>query len=373
MLSAGVIGSYVKKHEKRVPIHPEHLASIPPQLRERLVFEQGYGERFGVSDEQLRAFCRVASRDEVIRQPLVVLAKPVQADLQEMSQGATLWGWAHCVQNPGVVQAAIERKLTVMTWEGMNVWSDSGAWQSHVFSKNNEIAGYAGVLHALSLRGTTGHYGRERKAVIIHLGSVGKGALKALIALGIGNITVVVRKRSADLPALKAVRYLELDDSDPNHLTLQMDHGTRPLIEELASADVIVNAILQDTDRPLMFVREHNIATLKKSSLIVDVACDTGMGFAFARPTTFEEPMLKIGDLYYYAVDHTPSYLWESATWEISSALLPFLSDALAGPGDCERNTVLRRAVEMRDGVILNEKIATFQKRSMQYPHPILR
>jgi alanine dehydrogenase len=371
MLSTGIVGSYAKKHEKRVPIHPEHLPSIPPRLRERLVFERGYGERFGFSDEQLAAFCRVAPRDEVIRQPLVVLAKPVQSDLEEMTPGATLWGWAHCVQNRGVVQAAIDRKLTLITWEAMNVWGENGSWQSHIFSKNNEIAGYAGVLHALSLRGTTGHYGQQCKAVIIHLGSVGRGALKALTALGISDITAIVRKHSGNLPSQASVRCLEFNDSDSQHLTLRAEGGTRPLIEELASANVIVNAILQDTDRPLMFVRNDEISRLKKRALIVDVACDAGMGFPFARSTTFDEPMLKIGELHYYAVDHTPSYLWNSATWEISTALLSFMNDALEGRAGWERNPVLRRAIEMRDGVILNEKIATFQKRSMQYPHPV--
>ena len=37
-------------------------------------------------------------------------------------------------------------------------------------------------------------------------------------------------------------------------------------------------------------------------------------------------------DVHYYAVDHSPSYLWNSATWEISEALLPFLRTVLAGP-----------------------------------------
>ena len=34
----------------------------------------------------------------------------------------------------------------------------------------------------------------------------------------------------------------------------------------------------------------------------------------------------------YYAVDHSPSYLWDAATWEISEALLPFLPTVMAGP-----------------------------------------
>ena len=69
----------------------------------------------------------------------------------------------------------------------------------------------------------------------------------------------------------------------------------------------------------------------RPGSLIVDVSCDRGMGFTWARPTTFEEPTFVVGDnITYYAVDHTPSYLWNSATWENSEALLPFV-ETLAG------------------------------------------
>ena len=38
------------------------------------------------------------------------------------------------------------------------------------------------------------------------------------------------------------------------------------------------------------------------------------------------------GHVDYYAVDHSPSYLWNSATWEISEALLPFLETCCRVP-----------------------------------------
>ena len=54
------------------------------------------------------------------------------------------------------------------------------------------------------------------------------------------------------------------------------------------------------------------------------MSCDEGMGFEWARPTSFDDPMLTVATgVHYYAVDHSPSYLWDSATWEISEALIP--------------------------------------------------
>ena len=113
-----------------------------------------------------------------------------------------------------------------------------------------------------------------------------------------------------------------------------------------------------------------DLAAFRPGSLIVDVSCDEGMGFSWARPTTFTDPTFTVGDnITYYAVDHSPSYLWNAATWEISEALLPYLSDALDGPDAWKKDPTLKRAIEIQDGRILNPDILAFQNRSSEYPH----
>lgn len=102
----------------------------------------------------------------------------------------------------------------------------------------------------------------------------------------------------------------------------------------------------------------------------LDVFCDEGMGFEWARPTMFDNPMFAVGDnIRYYAVDHSPSYLWDSATWEISESLLPFLRVILGGPTSWTSDETIRRAIEIRDGVVINPDILAFQHRAQQYPH----
>ena len=49
----GVIGTSRKEDERRVPIHPEHLKRLPEDIRKHLVFEEGYGLPFDVSDEEI--------------------------------------------------------------------------------------------------------------------------------------------------------------------------------------------------------------------------------------------------------------------------------------------------------------------------------
>jgi alanine dehydrogenase len=119
-----------------------------------------------------------------------------------------------------------------------------------------------------------------------------------------------------------------------------------------------------------MFVTRDELRSFAPGSLFVDVSCDEGMGFEWARPTSFAEPMFALGQaMHYYGVDHSPSYLWNSATWEISEALIPHLRTVMDGHGAWERDETIRRAIEIRDGVIRNPKILSFQRRSAEFPH----
>ncbi|KPK85137.1 MAG: hypothetical protein AMJ81_04080 [Phycisphaerae bacterium SM23_33] len=368
MLTIGVIATSRKPHEGRVAIHPAHLGLIPAEIREHLIFQRGYGRRFGVADERIAAGGGgMAGRDEIFdRADIILLPKPMLEDLQRMREGGVLWGWAHCVQNPFLTQTAIDRRLTLIAWESMNEWGPGGERQRHVFEKNNEIAGYAAVLHALGLVGVDGHYGPSRKALVIHFGCVSRGAVRALQAHGFNDITVFTLTPPDVLPdRVTGVECRRLRRGQDNRvMVIEPDGAAHSFIHDLAAADIIVNGMWQDTDRPLMFLREDEVRRLKPGSLIIDVSCDAGMGFPFSAPTTFDQPVRGVGQVSYYAVDHTPSYLWHSASWEISKALLPYLPVVMAGPEEWEKNQTIRRAIEIRDGVIQNPKILSFQRRS---------
>ena len=80
--------------------------------------------------------------------------------------------------------------------------------------------------------------------------------------------------------------------------------------------------------------------------------------------------MFSLGDgLHCYAVDHSPSLLWNSATWEISGALSPPPAHRACEDRAWEADETIRRAIEIRDGVVQNPKILSFQGRAATFPH----
>ena len=246
-----------------------------------------------------------------------------------------------------------------------------------MFHKNNELAGYSAVTHALTLRGTTGAFGRRLSAAVISFGATARGAVTALFALGVHEVTVLTHRSVAAVAAPMAPARLvhyERDPIEPQRARTVSGNVERPIGEYLAEFDIVVNCILQDTDQPLMFVTTDELHLYEPGRLIVDVSCDEGMGFEWAKPTSFADPMFTVGDgVHYYAVDHTPSLLWNVATWEISEALIPFLGVVMSGPEAWDESLTIHRAIEIREGVIQNEKILTFQSRAAEYPHRLGR
>jgi len=375
LLTLGLLASSSMENEHRLPIHPRHLDRIEPDVRARMIVERGYADAFQLEPDYVEARVgRVAERAEVIeRADVLLLPKPQAADVAALPEGRVLWGWPHCVQDAELTQMAVDRRLTLIAFEAMNHWTAGGDFSLHVFHQNNELAGYCSVLHALTLIGWTGVYGPRLSAVVIGFGATARGAVTALKAQGIYDIQVLTQRGVAAVGSpMHNTHITQLNiDGRATHLTeIATEDGNVPLPEFLALHDIVVNCTLQDVAAPLTYLRTADLAAFAPGSLIVDISCDEGMGFEWARPTTFDEPMFTVGQgVSYYAVDHTPSYLWNSATWEISEAILPFLRTVLEGPTAWANNPTISRAIEMHDGVIKNPSILSFQGRETTYPH----
>ena len=370
-LTLGIVGTSRKENERRLPLHPAHVGDLAEDVRERTYFETGYGERFAVPDAEIaRRAAGVRPREELVAEcDVVLLPKPVISDLELMAPGQVLCGWVHCVQDPELTQAAIDRRLTLLAWESMNHWSSDGAFRLHVFHQNNELAGYASVMHAMQLVGATGAYGRPLRGAVVGFGATGRGAILALRAMGVNDVSVLThRDATAVADPIHSVRFFTYGTGNAAAPDLDTDDETMALF--LAEHDIVVNCVYQDPDAPVTYVTRDELSHFRPGALFVDVSVDAGMGFEWSRPTTFDDPIFCLGGgRSCYAVDHSPSLLWNSATWEIGRALSPYLPALAAGADGWEADETLRRAIEIRDGVVENPKILSFQGRAASFPH----
>jgi len=359
----GVIAFSTKENEIRYPIHPAHVSQLSKHHLKSLYFEENY-PGLSTDDKSLNFLTREQLFQEC---DLIISPKETKEDYPLLRENQILWGWVHCVQGEGLTQEAIDKKLTLIAWENMYVW-DKGVKKGHTFARNNEVAGYSSVIHALSINGiTSGSYGESKKIAVIGYGSTGKGAINALLGLGCSDLTVFSRRTKFQLP--DAINNIKYGTYKITSTGVEMN-GTTPA-KTLKEFDVIVNCILQDPNKPVVFLTKADTLAMKEGTLIIDVSCDKSMGFEFASPTTFENPQFDVGNLIYYGVDHSPSFFWNSASYEISGAIVPYLIYIIEN-GTYIGNETIEKAVDIEDGIILNEKIMNFQNREITYPHMII-
>jgi len=377
-LTMGMVGSSFKENERRVAIHAAHFPLIDAESRSRIYVEKGFGARFGIEDSWIAQHVAGLKEREALwaECDIVMNFKPTEGDFPFFRDGLTLWGALHLVQGQAITQRLIDHKMTGIAMESMYKWRPDGKRGTWLYHTQSEFAGYCSLLHALQLRGIKGWHDQPRKIAVLSFGSVGRGAVHAARALEFTDITVFTMRPPIDvmgmIPTVKYGQYAR-DPGDPSRLMLVGPGGElTPFTDELTRYDVIVNAVYQDTDNPLVFLRHDDVPRLKLNAVVVDVSIDRGMGFEWARPTTFDEPMFTVGGrVHYYGVDHSPSLYYDTASLEHSKEAWPYVHQVLAGKEGWERYPTVGKAVEVDGGVIVQPKILSFQNREASYPHAV--
>lgn len=324
MLTVGFPKS-TKMNEKRRAILPEHLRSI--KNKKFIYIEEGYGHDLGYSDDDYASEgANVVSSHEVFKKDIICDPKVGDADyLAYLGKGKILFGYIHAVQNREITDAIINNSNTAIAWEDMY---EKGR---HVFWKNNEIAGEAAILHAFI---TYGRLPFGCRVAVIGRGNTARGACRILGSLG-ADITVYDRRTE------------------------------RLLREEIGIYDVIVNCVLWDTDRRDHIIYKEDLKRMKPHAMIIDISCDRAGAIETSIPTTINEPVYKIDDIIHYAVDHTPSLLYRSATKSFGDQLVKYLDYLIENK--FLDNLTLKNALIIEKGKILDERIIRFQGRDEKY------
>lgn len=123
---------------------------------------------------------------------------------------------------------------------------------------------------------------------------------------------------------------------------------------------MIINAIKQDPLNPIVFLTQEDLA-LMSGVLMIDVSCDHGMGFSFARPTTFAEPVIHYGSNDYYAVENIPALAWEMVTSSLTENMVKIVKHFIAGRPKNKLEEVLLKATEISDGLVVNQDIIAYR------------
>jgi alanine dehydrogenase len=120
---------------------------------------------------------------------------------------------------------------------------------------------------------------------------------------------------------LPRLRYLN-DVMPQNCFTLMSTPETiRRVIRE---ADLVIGSVLITGAKAPKIVTRDMLKTMKKGSVMVDVAIDQGGCFETSRATTHKDPVYTIDGVIHYCVSNMPGAVAKTSTLALTNATLPY-------------------------------------------------
>jgi len=311
-----------KNSEKRRALLPAQIVNL--KYPEQLYFESGYGLSVGFpDDEYIKCGCHVVSREEAMKCDIITDVKLGDADYLDQIQGQKiLFGWAHTVQNLDFTSAILKKGHTVIAWE--EIYEDG----RYIFYRNREVAGEAAVLQAFRYSGRMPY---DSKVAILGNGQTAKGALRVLHGLG-AKVDVYGRKME------KLFR------------------------KKMFEYDVLINCVMWDTSREDRIIYKEDLEKMKIGTLIIDVSCDPYLEIETSHPTTISDPVYIVDGVVHYAVDNTPAMYPVTVTNILSEGVAKYI-DVLLTKEETQYPESLKKAIVIRDGHIIDERIREFRSK----------
>ena len=104
------------------------------------------------------------------------------------------------------------------------------------------------------------------------------------------------------------------------------------IAEAIVDADLVIGAVLVPGAAAPNLVTREQLKTMKRGSVLVDIAIDQGGCFETSRATTHDDPVYVIDGVIHYCVANMPGAVARTSTIALNNSTLPFAL-ALANKG----------------------------------------
>jgi alanine dehydrogenase len=125
----------------------------------------------------------------------------------------------------------------------------------------------------------------------------------------------------------------------------------------IAEADLVVGSVLIPGAKAPKLVTRDMLKTMKKGSVLVDVAIDQGGCFETSRATTHREPIYTVDGIIHYCVGNMPGAVAKTSTLALTHATLPYAVE-IANKG---WKRAMKENPEIRKGANVIQGQITFQ------------
>ncbi len=353
----------IKDNEFRVGMVPAGVKALTSEGHEVLV-ETNAGSGSGFTDDEYRAAGATIgpNADEVWgwAEMIVKVKEPIAPEYPRLKPDLLLFTYLHLAPDAKQTDALVEKKVTGVAYETI-VGRQGGL---PLLTPMSEVAGRMSVQvganylmkpnggRGILLGGVPGVAPGE--VVIIGGGVVGLNAAKMAVGLG---ARVTILETSAE-------RMAYLDDIFGSRVVC-LASNPYTLAEGVAHADVLVGAVLIPGAAAPKLVTRPMIGTMKKGSVVVDVAVDQGGCFETTHATTHSNPVYDIDGVTHYCVANMPGAVPRTSTLALTNVTLPYaLKLARLGLREAiRRDPGLKEGVNTFAGHITCAPVAQAQKK----------
>ena len=352
----------IKKHEYRVGLTPKAAAAFVKHGHQVLV-QKGAGEGSACPDELYRAAgAKIVDRAEDVfadSDMIIKVKEPLEPEYKLIREGHILYTYLHLAPDRPLTEALLKSKCIGIGFE--TIRDRKGGLPC--LKPMSQIAGRLAIQEGakylekpfggrgLLLSGVPGVPHAE--VVVLGAGTVGANAVK--IAVGFGaHVTAL----DIDLDKLE---YLE--DIYGSAITT-LYSSPQNIDSILPTADLVIGAVLIPGAAAPHLIRKNHLGTMKKGSVIVDVAIDQGGCSEASRVTFHDDPVFVQDGVVNYCVGNMPGAVSNTSTNALSNATLNYgLSIADLGVAEAlKRDKGLLEGLNTFKGSITCEGVARAHK-----------
>ncbi len=313
----------IKLQEHRIGLTPDSAKILTDKGHEVLVQNNGGFEAGFTNEDYKSAGAKILDSAEDIFKKADIIVKVKEPQMNEVAmirENQIIYTYLHLAAAKELTEGLVKSKAVCIAYE--TVTDDNGrlpllAPMSAVAGRMSIQAGAHSLEKNQKGRGLLlgGAPGVEPASVVILGGGV-VGENAAIIATGMGGKVYVVDKSVARLKQLKEIFGDKI-------ITVQSDKSDiKKLISE---CDLLIGGVLIPGAEAPKLVTKDMIKSMKRGSVIVDVAIDQGGCVETSRPTTHANPTYIVDDVVHYCVANMPGGVPRTSTMALNKATLPML------------------------------------------------
>ncbi len=313
----------IKPQENRIGLTPESVKTLVSEGHEVFVESNGGFEAGFENEQYTNAGAIIANNAADIFNDAEIIVKvkePQKVEVDMIRENQIIYTYLHLAAAKELTEGLIKSKSINIAYE--TVTDDNG--RLPLLAPMSAVAGRMSVqagAHCLEknqkgrgvlLGGAPG--GEPANVLILGGGVVGENA--AIIATGMQAKVHIVDKSEERLKQLVEMFGNKIIPEQSDKIDLNK------LVTE---ADLLVGGVLIPGAEAPKLITKDMIKTMKRGSVIVDVAIDQGGCVETSKPTTHGDPTYIVDDVVHYCVANMPGGVPRTSTFALNQATLPYL------------------------------------------------